>query len=401
LAQHFPVVLLGGLNLLRPLGRAGIPVIVATPDARAPVLASRFCSGSLLLPPLGQRAGVALALVRLGERLLRELGKPVPLFYGNDDVQTLIQEHREALAPYFRLVLNEPATARALLDKDLFQTLAENRGLPVPRVLRWDELARVECPVLVKPKTKTAWDESAVHLRLFEGAGKARVFASGRDVVGNPLVELLREQLLFQEYLPGDDRNLYSFHGFATERSEVLAWFVGRKVRTWPALTGATSYLELAHEDDVALAGLDAVARLGLKGVFKVDFKKDARTGRYRLLEVNARFNLWHHAAAWNGLNLPLIAYEYLVHGRRPAWQDYDTKVRWLCFELDFRAYRDLTTQGQLGAAAWLRSLADAPKVYDVFSWSDPVPFLHHLAGRVKSIPRISQRLLRWLVTAY
>jgi hypothetical protein len=58
-----PVILLGGLNVVRALGLAGIPVIVASQDRRAPSMASRFCSGTLQLPPLSERDAVG-ALVR-------------------------------------------------------------------------------------------------------------------------------------------------------------------------------------------------------------------------------------------------------------------------------------------------------------------------------------------------
>jgi hypothetical protein len=47
-----PVILLGGLNVVRALGLAGIPVIVASQDRRAPSTASRYCKGVLELPPL-------------------------------------------------------------------------------------------------------------------------------------------------------------------------------------------------------------------------------------------------------------------------------------------------------------------------------------------------------------
>jgi len=41
-----PAMLLGGLNLVRALGMAGVPVIVASPDTASPAMASRrHCVG--------------------------------------------------------------------------------------------------------------------------------------------------------------------------------------------------------------------------------------------------------------------------------------------------------------------------------------------------------------------
>jgi predicted ATP-grasp superfamily ATP-dependent carboligase len=397
-----PVMLLGGLNLVRALGLGGIPAIVASPQTDWPAGASRYAHGQLALPPLERRDAVLATLVAAGARLADVLGRKVPLFYGDDDYLNLIRENYAELAPFFTFILNQPEVAQALIDKDRFEAFARSRGLPVPRTLEWDELDGWYAPVLVKPKVKMGYDDSPIYQRLFGGAGKARVFASGPQITAIPLARQLRSQLLLQEYVPGDDRHLWSFHGYADEDGALLASFIGRKIRTYPPLTGVSSYLELAHDNAFALVGRDVAARVPLRGVFKIDFKQDAVTGAWRLLEVNARFNLWHHLAARNGLNLPRIAYEYLVYGKRPLpVPHYGTKYRWLALRADYRAYRELAARGELNAWDWLRSLLRSPKVYEVFSWTDPVPFFKHCMrqGWLR-IPRLTARLARWLSTA-
>lgn len=394
-----PVVLLGGLNIVRALGLAKIPVIIASSERRTPSMASRYCAGTLALPPLGANAGareaVVETLVRAGRRLAAEHGAPVPLFYDNDDRLKLVQDFRAALAPHFALLLNEPGLGDALLDKARFQGLAERRGLPVPRRIDWDALGAESGPVLVKPKTRTAWDHSSVRQQLFGGAGKARVFGSGREARADALVQRLAGQLAFQEYVPGGDDAIWSFHGFAAPGGEVLEGFVGRKIRTFPELTGDSSYLRLARDEGLAALGRDIAARLALSGIFKMDFKRSAATGRFYLLEINTRFNLWHYLGARNGVNLPRVAYEFLVANKRPERSQARTRYRWLCLRYDWQAYRELRARRELTAAGWLWSLAQAPKVYDIFAWSDPGPFLR------KHADRLGARLQRlWLSTA-
>ena len=409
-AERPPVLLLGSLTLLRPLGEAGIPAIVGSPYRDEPAFASRYCSGRLLHRPLGDEDAVAEALLAAGDRLVGHLGRRVPLFYGNDDYLNLIYAHREALERRFLLLLNDRAIGDALIDKDRFEALARARDLPVPRTLAWDGEGRdalelAEGPVLVKPKVKLGWEESPVYLRLIGSQGKARVFENGRAVMEHPLARQLKDLLTFQEYVPGDDRQLWSFHGYADENAQLLAWFVGRKLRTSPSLTGMSTYVELAHDDELAALGRDIVSRVPLKGVFKIDFKRDPASGRFRMLEVNARFNLWHHPAARNGVNLPQIAYDYLVHGARPLPQPYGTAVRWLCFRLDYRAYRELAARRELSLAGWLASLVFSRKVYDLFSWTDPVPAVRRSCERLLSWSQrpfgwLKIRLRQWLSTA-
>jgi predicted ATP-grasp superfamily ATP-dependent carboligase len=395
-----PAVLLGGLNLVRALGAAGIPVIVAATDPGEPVLASRYCSGRLLLPPLEHRHVAAEALAAAGKRLAEACQARIPLYYSNDDYLDLLLEHRALLEPYFSFIVNDEEVARALIDKQRFDDFARSRGLPVPRALAWADIEARDEPVLVKPTAKIDWDRSPVLLRLFSGAGKARIFATGRELAANSLARSLAGDLLLQEYVPGGDRCLYSYHGYADETGAVLASFVGRKVRTYPALTGMSAFLELTHEPALAELAQDLVRRIPLKGVFKMDFKRHPGDGSFRLLEVNARFNLWHYLAAANGLNLTRVAYDYLVHRRRPAAAGYSCRTRWVWLRADYRAYRELAGRGELGLAGWLWSLLRGPNVYEIFSWRDPLPFVRLALRRLGQIPRLTQRMWRWLFTA-
>lgn len=397
-----PAMLLGGLNLVRALGLGGIPVIVASPRPDWPALASRYTEGRLFLPPVERKEALVATLVAAGARLADALGRRIPLYYGDDDYLNVLVQHREELARYYTFILNDDEVARALIDKDQFEAFARRQGLPVPRTLTWEELDGWYAPVIIKPKVKMGYDDSAIFQRLFSGAGKARVFASGPEMTAIPLARQLRDGLVIQEYVSGDDRNLWSFHGYADENGVLLASFIGRKIRTYPALTGASSFLELVHNDAFASVGRHVAARIPLRGVFKMDFKRDNVSGAWRLLEVNARNNLWHHLGAANGLNLPRIAYDYLVYGKRPqATPRYRTSHRWLALRADYRAYRELAGRGELGMVTWLHSLVRSPMVYDVFSWSDPMPFVRDCVSRWRvRIPRLTARLVRWLSTA-
>jgi predicted ATP-grasp superfamily ATP-dependent carboligase len=410
-AARPPVLLLGGLDLLRPLGFAGIPAIVASPEPNDVAFGSRYCSGRCLLPPLSRRDAVVETLLAAGQRLAGALGRAIPLFYGNDHYLNLVCTARDDLWRSFLLLLNEPDLARALIDKGRFEKLARERGLPAPRTLAWaeagaDALGGAAGPVIAKPRVKSNWEESPVLLALLGAGGKARIFASGAEAMAHPLARRLRDQLTFQEYIPGGDQCLWSYHGFADEKGEVFAWFVGHKLRTFPALTGTSTYLELARDEELAAIGRDTAARLALKGVFKIDLKRSAADGRSRVLEINARYNLWHHLAARNGVNLPKVAYDYLVHGLRPAGTRCATSFRWLYFRLDVRAFRELASRRELSLGAWLLSLLASRKVCHVFSWTDPIPFLCYWRERLKTrlqreIGRLKTGLQRWLSTAF
>jgi predicted ATP-grasp superfamily ATP-dependent carboligase len=385
-----PVVVLGGLSLVRSLGRARIPALLATSDPADVSLRSRHVAGLCRLPEAsaGGDAAVIDTLVRAGEELHRALGRKVPLFYANDDQLSLIYRHRRELARHYLLLLNDPDLALALLEKDRFEALARQKQLPVPRSWSWtsegeDELRRAAGAKVVKPRAKTDWKGSAVRQRVL-GEGKALVFESGRELLTRLAAAGLREELQVQDYVPGDDRCLYSFHGYADEHGRLLAWFVGRKIRTFPAHTGESSFVELARHDGLARLGQELTSRLGLKGIFKMDFKQDAGDGRFYLLEINARFSLWNYLGAVNGINLPEVAYEHLVSGEARPPATYGTRRRWIKLPLDYKAFRERRAKGELGWTRWLGSVLFVPSVHHRFAWDDPAPLLWGWAKRVR-----------------
>ena len=119
---------------------------------------------------------------------------------------------------------------------------------------------------------------------------------------------------------------------------------------------------------------------LALSGVAKLDFKRDPR-GNLRLLEINPRFNLWHHAGAVAGVNIPALVYADLVGMPRPLVTHAKAGVRWCRMWKDFPAAR----ASGVPLTAWL-PWALGSEAKSTLSWDDPMPFLrstfHRVAGR-------------------
>jgi D-aspartate ligase len=370
-----PALVLGDITLVRPHGMVGTPVIVATTDPADEVLCSRHVSAACLVPGFeaASRDASAAILLRLGERLHAALGRRIPLFYGTDSQLELIYRHRRALAQHFLFLLNDEDVCWSLLDKERFSGLCEARGVLAPRTLRpGGDLAGLREPLLVKPRRKSAWAE--IQHELFGGAGKARLFNTRAELLAHPHFARLEQDLIIQEHIPGGVVDLVSFHGFADERRELLAWFCGRKLRTYPAFAGESAVVEVTGDEAVAAAGREVAGKLGLKGPFKIDLLRDARSGALYTLEVNARYTLWNHVGAAAGVNLPRVAYDYLVEGRRPAAPPRAAPgYRWLDVYRVYRAFREQRDGASL--AAWIGSVAGAHTIYDTFAWDDPRPF--------------------------
>ena len=330
---------IGSMDLVRPLGLAGIhSAVVVAPDDVA--VHSRFTRAVV---PLADPARETELLLDRLMAFAETQSEPPVLFYGNDANLLFVSRQRERLRQAFRFVVADAPLVENLVDKARFSDLARRLELPAPAssVLATSTVSPEEVglrfPLVVKPRARGRGNWSAVA----GGAKALRVDAP--DELRRLWPRLAREQLevTVQELVPGPEARVESYHVYVDAAGEVAGEFTGRKIRTSPRAYGETTALEITAERDVVELGREVVQRIGLRGVAKLDFKRDD-TDRLHLLEVNARFNLWHHPGAKAGVNLPALVYGDLVGLPRPLPQPARPGVRWIYHTHDARAaHRD------------------------------------------------------------
>jgi D-aspartate ligase len=363
---------IGDMDLVRPLGLAGIRCVTVSHEGEPPWF-SRFCVGRVAW---GDAQAEPEALVgRLESFGLAQEAAPV-LFYEEDADLLLVSRFRARLRAAFRFVLPRAELVEDLVDKQRFSALADRLGLPVPRSRSLREVASADAtglrfPVIVKPHTRHArpWAEVAPP----GPAGQPKVLtASDEAALGRLWPRLVGAGggFVLQELIEGPESRIESYHAYVDEEGATVAEFTGRKIRTFPAEHGYTTSLETTDRADVARAGREVLERLELRGVAKVDFKRDPQ-GRLALLEINPRFNLWHHAGARAGVNVPALVYGDLVGRPRPGAVRARPGVRWCRLQEDVRAAR----RGGASPVEWVRQLA-VSEARATLAWDDPCPFV-------------------------
>ena len=123
---------------------------------------------------------------------------------------------------------------------------------------------------------------------------------------------------MLQEFVPGGDDELYTLGSYLNADGEALGVFCGRKLRQTRENQGSARVGEAVWVDAVVEDGLELLRALEYTGVSQVEFKRDSRTGEFKLMEVNPRLWQWHGLASVCGVDLPMIAYLDLI-GRPPA----------------------------------------------------------------------------------
>jgi len=338
------------MDLVRPLGLAGIDcAVVAKPQARARY--SRFVRAVIeWANPWPDPEELVCRLIAFGA----SQPEPPVLYYGTDWDLLMVSRHRERLAKTFRFVIPDADLVESIVDKDRFAALAGELGLPVPpsrRVVAGASAGDVDLryPLIVKAVTRqiATWsaagsggkgvrvDDSAALRRLLD-----RLAGAGVDV-------------LVQELIPGPETRIESHHAYVDETGAIAGEFTGRKIRTYPREYGFSTAVEITAERDVAELGREVLRRIGLRGVAKLDFKRDP-DGALHLLEINPRFNLWHHPGAVAGVNIPALTFADVVGLPRAAPGPARAGVRWCHVARDARARRD----ERIPLVPWLRWVA-------------------------------------------
>ncbi len=372
---------MGGMDLVRPLGLAGIGCAVVAPPG-GPPLYSRFTKASICWgDPQDGLEGLLDALLTFGAS---QPERPV-LYYIEDDELLFVSRHREKLAKVFRFVIADPLLVEDLVDKARFQVLAELLRLPVPRTRRLEPRSGsaapdlgLRFPIVIKPVTRRkSWEAI--------GGSRKALPVEGRAALEElwPRLRAADIELLAQELVPGPETRIESYHVYVDADGAIAGEFTGRKIRTYPASFGHSTALVITNEPDVMAAGRELVRALKLRGVAKADFKRGPG-GELFLLEINPRFSLWHHPGAVAGINIPALVYADMLGLPRPVASPVRPGVRWSLVWRDLPAAR--AAGMPFGKWLWWTLGCEAKSA---IAWDDPMPLLR---GEVAKLSRVRAR---------
>ncbi len=378
-------VVMGDIDLLRPLGLAKIPCAVVADRGALPRY-SRYAKYVIeWTDPWNEPEK---SVEKLVDFATQQKTKPV-LFYESDADLLLVSRYRQQLGEVFRFVVPDAELTEDLVDKLKFQRLAEQLSLPVPKTKVFSEDSSLSVnqttlnfPVIVKPLTRKSAEWSpiaglskAVRIETEEELNKFRFLCSADGI-----------EFLAQELIPGDESSIESYHVYVDQNGDIAGDFTGKKIRTYPKYFGQSCALTISDAPDVADLGRELVQKLNLRGLAKFDFKR-APDNKLYLLEVNPRFSLWHHLGAVAGVNLPLLVYCDLVGLPRPSfgvaktgtnwcrlWQDVSSArvdgipfLKWIIWALKCEAKPGVSLDDPLpllGAAFWRAFYKVTPKSF-------------------------------------
>jgi predicted ATP-grasp superfamily ATP-dependent carboligase len=386
-----PAIVLGGdsnaLSVARSLGRQGIPVYAIGYDPH--LRFSRYCrwihvpfhhsdeatwSDYLLGPESdGLRGSVLLAC--------------------SDGALATIARHREVLAEKFLLDESHVPAQLCMLNKLSTYRAAVEAGVPAPRF--WEigcaadlqrHRADLVFPLLVKP----------LFSHHFGSIGGKFLVARSFDelTAAYARTQDARIEVLLLELIPGPDSRLCSYYTYLDAEGRPRFDFTKRIIRRFPVNMGNACYHITDRVPEVRELSLQLLQHVGLRGLACVEFKRDPRDDRLKLIECNARFTAANNLVAAAGFDLARFVYNRRVGLSPPPMEHYACGMRLWYPREDFRSFRVLHERGELSWWGWLRSIAHRQRL-PFFSWSDPLPSLGTAALESKWLTALGRPLFR------
>lgn len=325
--------------------------------------------------------------------LLRHRIGPSVLLPASDSALEFIVRHRNALLELGHQPIESNDDAiMDMLDKSKTYEIARSTGIAAPNTVTistTDDLRLLDdfrFPCAIKPV------ESHVFTRRFHPFAKGTRVATAAQAA-DLLAPIVAEgiSMLLTELVEGTDE-CCSYYTYLDEHGDPLFEYTKRKLRVYPTGFGLGTYHLSDWQPEVAELGLRFCRAAKLRGIANVEFKRDVRDGRLRLIECNARFTNAQEVVRKSGIDMGWLAYARLTGYPLPSFTGFRNQVGLLFLVEDVQALMAYRHQGQLSLPQWVRSIAvrQAPPFFD---WRDPLPSTMNFLAFARRVARYGLRL--------
>lgn len=378
-AADFPAFVLSlfdtGLAVVRSLGKFGVPVVGLDFDPSMPGFKSKFCRPLICPHPVHHPDRLLELLIAEGKKTKH----PGILFPASDAFLLFVSRYRTELSPFFRFTLPSRDIIESIADKHKQYELARQSGILCPQTFFPKNLSDAErfkglidYPAIIKACYSYQWQEKFPKTKGFKVHDHRELVDKIRELLPTGI------RIMVQSIIPGVNTNHFKVCTYINAAGETLALFALRKIRQYPVEFGVGSCVESIHSEELIRLGMTFFNGIAYRGVGSIEFKKDERDGRFKLIELNPRY--WQQNGLTQACGIDFATIQYLdLAGQDPAPQrHYRTGIKWLDPMADFQSFLAHRQNGRLSFGSWIRSLRGT-RVFSTWAVNDPGPFLRDI----------------------
>ncbi|MDD4850127.1 MAG: ATP-grasp domain-containing protein [Gemmiger sp.] len=262
--------------------------------------------------------------------------KPLVLLSCADGYTILMARHRAALEPYYHFACPSLQNVLELDIKDNFYRACAAHGLAYPKTAtctaqNYKQIALpFDFPCIIKASNSAEyWNCSFPHKKkVFLAQNQAEFDAITAAIYGSSY----QDDLVLQEYIPGDDNCMRVLNAYCGRDHKVHLMALGRPLLEEQTPEGIGNYAAiLSIRDDALMDKMkEFLEAVGWEGFANFDMKYDARTGEYKLFEMNPRQGRSSYYVTASGYNLATWLVADVLEGRDTGYTVADAESLWM-----------------------------------------------------------------------
>ena len=374
-----------GLSIIRCLGKEGVHTVAMDYSKENTYGAeSRYLKEQMIVPHYKKNEKELLKF--MVDYAKKEKEKPV-LFPSGDPYVEFIDRNFDALKEGYLFPMDVKGKWTDIMMKDTLEKLATKYGMPIPESVELNDPMIFEkvdknigYPCILKPTESTMF-VAKFRVKNFILNNKEELEKYRKTIQVNGLDGVI------QRIIPGFDDHMYTYDAYLDVNSEVTHWMTCQKHRQFPINFGASVYTEQRLIPELHEMSRKFYKEIGYKGFGEIEYKKDEKTGKYYLIEINTRTTNLNSLLEKAGVNFPLLAYKEMTGEKiKKENKTYDSRIYFRYLYEDLLAIREYVRAGQLTKMEIFKSLFKR-KAPAILSFKDPKPglgFLKMVYGKVR-----------------
>lgn len=358
-----------GNAIIRSLARKGITVYAYDVERKYKIGKTRLAHCAPCPDPLTEEEALLQLLIKHGATFPM---KPV-LYTASDDFLFFLSKYRNELSNYYLFLLPTHELIEQVLDKQLTYELATANNIASPKTFVINDESTLKdiipelCfPCLLKPAMGHKFRRAI--------SKKAIIVDNATDLIKQYSTYKQYGELLVQELIPGDEDQIYQVGTFFNDEMKLIGLFMGQKLNQYPPYFGAGARVISMIDEEVMEKGKQFLEAIECKGIAVAEFKRDARDGQLKFIEINARTWLWHGLSESCGIDLSYLYYLELTGQHPEPRLKQKEGITWIYLIRDFLSIYEKRKHGKASFRSWFKGLR-GKKVYALLSSSEVLPF--------------------------
>jgi len=317
-------------------------------------------------------------------------------------------KYRDELSKYIKIKLPSEKALESVLLKDVTYKMCMKWNVPTPLSVfpkSKEELKKlskkIKYPVVIKPKTHVCLIANKKGVVIFSKEKFLKLYKLNRLKYSKDKIVAKYPYIcwpIVQEYIPKVYENIYLVSGFVNDDNRIVAITSDKKVRQRPTIIGIGVYVENYYDKELIDLAIRFIRGIKYTGIFAIEFIKDQRDGKYKLIDFNPRTHHFIQLEIDKGIDLPNLWYGSLYHKVKPKRNIYVNKdIRFI------QLFSDLINMpGQIflrkekikNVIRYFNSLIRA-RSFAVFDRTDLKPFFIDIIIQLKQILRHPRGYIR------